>query len=425
MEIIKMKKLKKVFATTLCSTVFLSPNVSASDQNLLNTLFQNGVLDKTQYDNLTKKTEEKAVAAAEKLEKEKDDTQDWTSRIKISGDMRFRQEFRDSDIKGSEKNRTRIRARIGVAAKVNDNVDAGFRLVTAGGTTSTNQTLEGGFGGKNLFIDRAFIKWGPEFVHGASLIAGKMKQPWYSVSNNIWDSDVNPEGLALKYKNEIGSVTLSASGGFFLLSNHDKGSFSDDMNMYHAGISGEMKFSDAIKAELGFNTYLFNGTTIEDYLNCETGKTCPDDINGFAGDNVNGDYDADFKLYEAVGKVNFDNEVLPVELYGNYVINLAHGIKSSEDSAWLAGISTKYDKFKLSYDYRDTQLNAVPDTFNDSDFNAGATGARGHVIKLGYNISKNFSTSFAYLLAEEYTDNNEGEDGTDRDTLQIDLKAKF
>jgi predicted porin len=107
------------------------------------------------------------------------------------------------------------------------------------------------------------------------------------------------------------------------------------------------------------------------------------------------------------------------------VINLANGIKSSEDSAWLAGISAKYDKFKLSYNYRDTQLNAVPDAFNDSDFNAGATSARGHVIKLGYKISKNFSTSLAYLAAEEYTDNNEGRDGTNRDTFQIDLKAKF
>lgn len=418
-----MKNRNVAFATALCGTIFFTPNVSASDQDLLDTLFQNGVLNKTQYDNLTKTTKAKAITTTE--DKEKDNSQNWTSRVKVSGDMRFRQEFRDSDIKGSEKNSTRIRARIGIAAKVNDNVDVGFRLVTAGGTTSTNQTLEGGFGGKNLFIDRAFVKWNPQFIHGAGLIAGKMKQPWYSVSNNIWDSDVNPEGLALNYKHEIGSVKLSATGGFFLLSNNDKGSFSDDMNMYHAGISGAMKFSDAIKVELGFNTYLFNGTTINNYLNCETGKTCPDDITGFAGDNVNGDADADFKLYEVAGKVDFDTGLLPIELYGNYVINLAHGIKSSEDSAWLAGISTKYDAFKLSYNYRDTQLNAVPDTFNDSDFNAGATSARGHVIKLGYKISKNFSTSLAYLLAEEYTSNNEGINGTDRDTLQIDLKAKF
>ncbi len=148
-----MKNRNVAFATALCGTIFFTPNVSASDQDLLDTLFQNGVLNKTQYDNLTKTTKAKAITTAE--DKEKDTSQNWTSRVKVSGDMRFRQEFRDSDIKGSEKNRTRIRARIGIAAKVNDNVDVGFRLVTAGGTTSTNQTLEGGFGGKNLFIDRS------------------------------------------------------------------------------------------------------------------------------------------------------------------------------------------------------------------------------------------------------------------------------
>ena len=410
----------------LCGATLSVPSASASDQDLLDTLFQNGVLNEAQYKKLTETTKKKeATAIALKEEGLKNKTDSWTDRVKISGDMRFRQEFRDSDIKGSEKNRTRIRARIAISGKVNDEVKVGMRLVTAGGTTSTNQTLEGGFGGKNLFIDRAFIKWTPKFAYGTSLTVGKMKQPWYGVSNNIWDSDVSPEGLVISYKNKLGPVKLAATGGYFLLSNDDKGSFSSDMNMYHAGINASMKFNKMISAKLGFNTYLFNGTTIRDYLNCETGKTCPDGVIGYAGDNVNGDADADFKLYEVVGKIGFDTGFLPIEVYGNYVINLANGIKSSEDSAWLAGISTKYDKFKLSYNYRDTQLNAVPDTFNDSDFNAGATSARGHVIKLGYKISKNFSASLAYLAAEEYTDNNEGRDGTDRDTFQIDLKAKF
>lgn len=421
-----MKKLNSAIIALLCGSVLSVPSASASDQELLDTLFQNGVLNKTQYDSLTKKTKEKEEAAiAIAAEEKKDSESSWTDRVKVSGDMRFRQEFRDSDIKGSEKNRSRIRARIAIAGKVNDEVKIGLRLVTAGGTTSTNQTLEGGFGGKNLFIDRAFIKWTPKFAYGTSLTVGKMKQPWYSVSNNIWDSDVNPEGIAIAYKNKFGPVKVAATGGYFLLSNNDKGSFSDDMNMYHAGISGSMKFNERVKAQLGFNTYLFNGTTINNYLNCETGKTCPDGVTGYAGDNVNGDADADFKLYEVAGKVGFDTGFLPVEVYGNYVVNLANGIKSSEDSAWLAGVSTKYDKFKLSYIYRDTQLNAVPDAFNDSDFNAGATSARGHIVKLGYKISKNFSANLAYLAAEEYTDNNEGRDGTNRNTFQFDLKAKF
>ncbi|MCK5828954.1 MAG: putative porin [Methylococcales bacterium] len=419
-----MKIVAVVIKTALCGMALAASYASASDQDLLDTLFENGVLNKAQYEKLTKQATEKAMIASPVINNNKQED-DWTSRVKMSGDIRFRQEFRDSDITGSEKSRSRIRARLAVKAEVNDEVDVGFRLVTAGGTTSTNQTLEGGFGGKNIFFDRAFVKWNPQFADGGSLIAGKMKQPWFSVSNVIWDTDVNPEGLALTYKKKLGSFKLGATGGYFLLTNNDNGSFSDDMTMYHAGINGAMKFNDMAKATLGFNTYLYNGTTLGSYLNCETGKTCPDGVTGFAGDNVNGDADADFKLYEVAGKIDLDTELLPIQLFGNYVINAANGIKSSEDSAWLAGITTKYDKFKLSYNYRDTQLNAVPDTFNDSDFNAGATSARGHVVKLGYNISKNFSASFAYLAAKEYTDNNEGKDGTNRETLQVDVKAKF
>ncbi len=417
--------LKLAIKAILYSSLALAVNsASASDKELLQTLYENGVLNQSQYEKLLaqekQKTAEKSAVSSSTLK-----AMDWASRVKITGDMRFRQEFRDSNTKASEKNRTRIRARLGLAAKVNDEVGVGFRLVTAGGRTSSNQTLEGGFGGKDIFFDRAFLKWTPTFAYGASVTAGKFKQPWFRVTDNIWDGDINPEGIALAYEQKIAGVKLAATGGYFILSNDDKGSFSDDMNLYHAGISGQMEFNKMVKAALGFNTYLYNGTTINDYLNCETGKTCPDEINGFGGDNMNGDPDADFKLFEVAGKVDIKTGLLPLKIFGNYVVNTASNIKDGEDSAWMLGAGTKYLDFKLSYDYRDTEVNAVPDTFNDSDFNAGATGSNGHRIKLGYGISKNFSLGLAYLLADEYVTRGEGVDGTERDTLQIDLKAKF
>lgn len=417
--------LKLTAKTILYSSLALAVNnVSASDKELLKTLYENGVLNQSQYEKLLaqeeQKTAEKTAVSSSTLK-----AMDWASRVKLTGDMRFRQEFRDSNTNASEKNRTRIRARLGLAATVNDEVDVGFRLVTTGGRTSSNQTLEGGFGGKDIFFDRAFLKWTPKFAYGASLTAGKFKQPWFRVTDNIWDSDINPEGIVLAYNTKISGVKLAATGGYFMLSNDDKGSFSDDMNIYHAGVSGQMEFNKMVKAALGFNTYLYNGTTIDEYLNCETGKTCPDNVEGFAGDNVNGDPDADFKLFEVAGKVDIKTGLLPLKIFGNYVVNTASNVKAGEDSAWMLGAGTKYLDFKLSYDYRDTEVNAVPDTFNDSDFNAGATGANGHRIKLGYSISKNFAFDLAYLMADEYVTRGEGIDGTERDTLQIDLKAKF
>jgi hypothetical protein len=105
--------------------------------------------------------------------------------------------------------------------------------------------------------------------------------------------------------------------------------------------------------------------------------------------------------------------------------DMATAQQEDQDTAWLAGIGTKWNSFKLDYNYRDTQANAVVDAFNDSDFNDGSTSSRGHKIKLGYNISKNFAASLAYMAAEEYGLRAIDNGHNDRDTFQIDLKAKF
>ena len=405
-----MKILRTAMKTALLAAVVLSTQtVSASDIDLLETLFQNGVINKAQFDKLS----QKAIAKEEEVKETQ--SSDWASRIKVAGDVRVRQEFRDSDDKGVEKSRQRIRARIGIEAKVNDEIDAAIRLATGnvGGNTSTNQDLDSGFGAKDINLDRAYFDWHPDFAKGAHLVAGKMKQQWYRVTDNIWDSDVNPEGVLIKYGRTLGGANLKATAGYFIVDaeNLGKDSFSDDMNMYHYGLSGDMKMTDAVKASLGMNSYLYNGTEGKYDFTAKTGNTA-----------------TDYKLYEVAGKVDFDTGVFPIKLYGNYVVNAADMGNSQlddQDTAWLMGVATKWHKFKLDYNYRDTQANAVVDIFNDSDFNDGDTSSRGHKIKLGYSISKNFSAGLAYFSATEYGAVAKNSGHNDRDTLQIDVKAKF
>ncbi len=407
---------KSALTLAVASVAAMSGTAQASDKDLLDVLYQNGTLNKAQYEKLIKQAAEKEaaapVASAEKLK-----AMDWASRVKIGGDMRARFESVDNEA-SIKKHRQRIRARLKVDAQVNDEVKAGVRLVTTGGRTSTNQSLgdsgssTDGFKGKAVYLDRAFITWTPEFAHGASLTAGKFAQQWFRVSNNVWDSDVNPEGLSVKYSHKIGPAKITANGGYYILSdNGDDGStFSEDLIMYHGGLSGKAKITDAVKVALGGNAYIYNE-------NAAAG------VNQFAGDRVNGDMAADFELYEVAGKVDVDTGIVPLQFYANYVTNEADSINEGEDEAWLAGVATKWNGFKLKYDYRDTQKNAVPDTFNDSDFSRGATGARGHTIKLSYKLSKNFSVGGAYMGAEDYTA-TPGQK-IDINTFQLDLKAKF
>ena len=413
----------------LLGAVITASIASASDQALLETLLENGVLNKAQYEKLSKQAAEKEAAAAENTASISPDMAkalDWASRVKIGGDMRFRHENIDrDDSQGVKESRQRIRARLKVTAKINEEVDAGFRLVTAGGKTSTNQTIEGSFSGKDIFFDRAYINWRPDFAKGLTSTFGKFKQPWYNVSSDglIWDPDVNPEGVALKYETKVGLVKLAATGGYFILEDgdtmygdDDNNGFSQDLNMYHAGLSASMKFTDRIKGTLGSNAYIYN----------KEEKVAVDNsgVDGGLDAGESLEHEA-MSIYEVAGKVDIDTGLLPVFVYGQYAVNAS--ADSGEDTAWLAGFGGKYGPFKMTYNYRDTQRYAVANTFNDSDFAAGNLAARGHKVKLSYKISKNFSTGVAYFAAREYglAPNGDDDNGRNTDTFQWDLKAKF
>ncbi len=407
-----MKTLKSARLLAISAGLLLANNAQATDKDLLDALYQNGVLTKVQYENLVKKVEskEKEVAQAA-LSPEKAQALDWATRVKIGGDMRFRHENIDTESdRGVKESRQRIRARLTIDAQINDETKAGFRLVTAGGTTSSNQTLEGGFGGKDIFFDRAFLSWSPKFASGLTATFGKFKQPWYNVSSAglVWDSDVNPEGVAMKYKRSVGPVKMAATGGYFILEDGDtvngkdnNDGFSDDLNMFHAGLSASMKLNDMIKGSLGSNAYIYNN---ESALSSASNSALKDG-------------DTPLEIYEVAGKVDIDTGFLPVYVYAQYAVNAA-AADEDQDTAWLAGFGTKYGPFKMDYNYRDTQEDAVADSYNDSDFSAGSDSARGHKVKLAYKINKNFSLAGAYFAAEQY--NNE-----DVDTCQLDLKAKF
>ncbi|MCK5925899.1 MAG: putative porin [Methylococcales bacterium] len=395
-------------AMLLSSVLVASHTALATDKELLDTLLQNGVLTKAQHEKLITQAEEKAPKRTTTKPSGGILEMDWASRIKISGDMRVRYEDKHSDAKGVHESRQRIRARIGLAAKINEDVDVGFRLVTSGGRSTSNQDLEGGFVGKSIFFDRAFIDWHPSFAPGMHVIAGKIKQPWYGIKQGlIWDTDVNPEGLAVTYKKDFGQARIKTTAGYFivedgknLVEKGENNGFSEDQKMFHAGISGEMKITDKVKGSLGFNAFIYDDAVGNDKKNLNT----------------------DAEIYSVAGKVDIKTGLMPIKVYGQYAVNVAAS-DHSQNTAWLAGIGTKFKNFSLDYNYRDTQEYAVVDIFNDSDFAEGNTGSRGHKIKVGYKISKNFFSSVSYYAAKEYGSHNV--DNNEINILHVDFKAKF
>jgi len=391
-------KVKPVAKTILAvATALTLSHASAADKELLDILKSNGSITSVQYEALLKKSE-KSDEMLKNIA--------WAERIKIKGDLRVRQEFVDIDAKGQPgKDRQRYRARIGIEAKVTKNVNANVRLASGSsdGATSTNESMGDSFKKDSVWIDLAYLDWRP--LAGLNIFAGKMKQPWEKVGDIVWDGDVNPEGAAVKYSAKLGDANLIASGGYLLLNDISGLRFDEDTAVVYGQLAGKFKLG---------STGTLLGATVYDYKN-----------EGLASAAIvkAGNSTTQFSLYELFGSLKLKTS-LPAKIYGQYVKNSdANGVDDGEDTAWLIGFGTKYKKLKFDYNYRDTEINAVSGAFNDSDFAYGKVGAKGHKLKFGYAIDKNFGLGVTYFMAE--TDNLASIKDSDINTLQIDLKTKF
>lgn len=422
-------------AAGLCGGMVLAMSVPASaavDAKLLEMLKANGSISPAQYAELqaelSKDQQAQQQAVSQQVKKEDlsafEKKVAWASKTQFKGDVRVRQETVKIDGEsnnGADKNRQRIRARLGAYSEINPQVDTGIRIATGGGddARSTNQDLNGYFDKKQIWLDQAYIDFHPKAVENLHLIGGKMVQPWVSMGDVIWDSDINPEGLAATYKYPLGGKTeLFGSAGYYTLKDNVDGEgvqFSHDLRLYAGQLGARFAPTDNLKVTLGGSLYTYDNGSDSRYPT--TGAvTTPCAL------AVNGNSTSDFRLYEGFGQIDISGLPVPLTLYGQYVLN--NGTSSDQDTAWLTGFKTRLYVFNLDYNYRDVQRNAVVGAFTDSDFANGTTGSRGHKFKVGYDIDKNFAVGATYYMADaDYASRTQTDAKTN--TLQLDVEAKF
>lgn len=372
---------------------------------------------------VNKAVEQKQAELPEKLK--------WVENMKISGDLRYRYEGIDSQTKGkwSSKGesdsieRNRLRARIGIYDKINDEVDVGFRLGSGsnGDPVSTNQTEGTAFSKKPIWLDQAYFNWHPKDVTGFDFIGGKMPRPFYRVGDNqlIWDDDLNPEGLAAKYEMPISdSLKAYINGGGFWVGNPDNVDTSAGASTSLWGIQSYLKNTFEDKSYLlgGMSLFSYGNIKEEPNVSSTWGK------NSFFGNtSVNGTYKYGYDVVE--GFVEYGTKIAdyPVAVYYDVARNT--DAPGSKNNAWLIGTTFNQAKdpgsWQLGYNYREVQSDAVVGQFNDSDFNGGGTNARGHWFNFTYQLAKNFQTALTYFIDENITTNDKYR------RLQADLVFKF
>ncbi len=176
---------------------------------------------------------------------------DWTRRITLHGDVRIRSQselysktnsnliFDYARINASGPidienpfvplptinsrvdrwNRLRIRARLGADIVVAKGVTAAFQIATGDDNSpiSTNASLAGGLGKRDLWLDQAYLKVEPNNWFNAKF--GRFPNPFAS-TDLLFDSDVNFDGVALeinpgKYFSD--NLDIAVRGGAFPL----------------------------------------------------------------------------------------------------------------------------------------------------------------------------------------------------------------
>jgi hypothetical protein len=145
-------------------------------------------------------------------------------RFRFSGDVRIRGEsYNQTGV--PDRNRARIRVRVGVDGKLSEDFIGGFALATGslGDPTSTNETLTNAFDRKTIALDRGFITYNPVAHSWLSLTGGKFAYTWQRTSVTF-DPDLNPEGFnekaSFNFSGPVQNVTVQ---GIELLYNEANG----------------------------------------------------------------------------------------------------------------------------------------------------------------------------------------------------------
>ena len=181
---------------------------------------------------------------------------EWASRIRFSGDVRVRYEgdyFPSGNSKlwavnynaintgggydlnsgffwptynvDQNRNRARLRARLGLDADLFEGFSAGLRVATGdtNAPVSFNQSL-GGSGGNfskyAIWLDRAFIRYSP--WSELTISAGRFDNPFFSPTDLVYHRDLGFDGLAAQAKYEVSpGITPFAVAGAFPIFNTD------------------------------------------------------------------------------------------------------------------------------------------------------------------------------------------------------------
>ncbi|MDD0994902.1 putative porin [Pseudomonas sp. TNT2022 ID1044] len=442
---------------------------------------------------------------------------DWVSRVSFDGDIRLRDESRyysgtnSNEIvdfaklnnngpydvnpnsstglppllntREDRENMLRLRARLGMKAVIAPDWTAGIRIGTGSDNSpvSTTQTLGGGFGKKDIWLDQGYLTW--KATDELTLTGGRFSNPFFS-TDMLYSNELNFDGIAAMFDHKLnrdwgmfGTVgafpieytnDTSSSNGFDKEESDNKWLFGAQI-----GANWAINASNRLKGALAY--YRFDDIEGQRSSPCEPwagapgcdsdgsrsafmqkGNTVfllrditPNPLNpattpqpqyvGLASEfnllDLNFVWDSDlpedFKLRSQANYVHnlgYDEGEMRKRAAGQIVNNIdSDGDIESGANAWMMQFTLgnaldmrKQGDWNLFAGYKYIQPDALPDGFNDSSFHLGGTNAKGYFLGGNYGLAKNVYATGRWLSSEAVY-------GApfDIDVLQLEINTRF
>jgi hypothetical protein len=385
---------------------------------------------------------------------------EWTRRIKLGGDLRLRYEGdffgdRNADFLSPsntttlfnsqvDQQRFQMRARLGVTAQVNDQMEAGFGLATGSANNPVSATTNFGdfFNRQNFLLNLAYLKWAPSSM--VTVWGGRFPNPWFN-SDLVWSPNLFFDGMALSLTPRLTpNIDLFLTGGAFPvgqfdLTSHDK--------WLYAGQMGMLYHNEKLIAKLGVAYYFFDNMTgiANDPSNPgaynwtapqfqQKGNTLLD-ID--PSSNILTAYASKFHELNVTGTLDLGYwDPIRVILLADYVNNLGFNKNivdaltgsnvQKETEGYQFGATVGYPlpvafgQWNAFLFYKHLESDAVVDGFADPDFHLGGTNAKGWITGVNFGLGKN-----TWLTARWLTANEISGPPLSIDVFQFDINARF
>lgn len=410
---------------------------------------------------------------------------DWLERIKWEGDLRLRYE-KDLFPSGNplpgvnfladrynvsnttkDRERWRVRARLGAQLKLNENWAGEVRMTTgsADDPVSPNQTLANYTGKYSFALDRLALKYQPK--PWLSVTGGRIANPWFH-TDLVWDPDLSFDGVAVAFKQKLSDrLDGFATVGAFPIQEVESSNTVLATDKWLYGAQAGIQWAATQNVNLKVAAAFYDFENIEGHANPATGvnpgpydKSVPVfrqkgnsvfDINQ-SNSQVNGSVPSLYALASSFREVNLTGQLdlahfapVHVILTGDYVKNIAYdeaeilartGFNySSDDTAYQMRLAVgmldtlKANNWQVFAAYKRLGADSVVDAFTDSDFHLGGTNAKGWLVGGSYGVDKNAWITARYFSADEVN----GVSGSSAisglplavDVLMLDLNAKF